>query len=346
MPFTTMNNYNWLFGMSGLGNDMHMPTGAESIENRSYQFMPSPILCTPNVRSNINTNYRPLMAPEMLPVSEVSMPMQAGGFTESQIAQVQWVSDRQGQISSLSLPGNSTTGKSPAISLEDSSIPGNISSQYDSRTTSQTSVPECQSSVRPQNGSNQQEPDSTLDFRPDPVTGSLSTMTVDEMSRSRILDIIVQAGAKTPDGFSITRDHPLLSRAALQHYCDLFFLRFNAMYPLLHQATFDPSQVETLLLLSVLLLGATYGDKAGHQLAVCIHDVLRAQIFQNAAFKTQPGLWMLQTILLVECFGKSRAGQTQHDMAHLFHGLLIKSVISEGVSHHLPQSITGDSNLI
>lgn len=35
---------------------------------------------------------------------------------------------------------------------------------------------------------------------------------------------------------------------------------------------------------------------------------------------------MLQTILLVECFGKSRAGQLQHDMSHLFHGLLINLI--------------------
>ncbi|KAI8253031.1 Nicotinate catabolism cluster-specific transcription factor [Colletotrichum sp. SAR 10_77] len=32
------------------------------------------------------------------------------------------------------------------------------------------------------------------------------------------------------------------------------------------------------------------------------------------------------TILLVECFGKSRAGQKQHDMSHLFHGLLINLI--------------------
>lgn len=147
---------------------------------------------------------------------------------------------------------------------------------------------------------------------------------IDEITRSRILDFIVQAGPKTPEGALITRDHHLLSLPALQEYCDLFFCRFNATYPLLHQATFEPSEVETLLIVSVSLLGATYGHKAGHRLAVCIHDVLRAQIFQSTAFQAKSELWVLQTILLVECFGKSRAGQTQHDMAHLFHGLLIK----------------------
>lgn len=59
---------------------------------------------------------------------------------------------------------------------------------------------------------------------------------------------------------------------------------------------------------------------------MCIHDVLRPQIFANAGFSAKPDLWVLQTILLVECFGKSRAGQKQHDMSHLFHGLLINLI--------------------
>ncbi|MBE7180450.1 MAG: hypothetical protein INR71_04425 [Terriglobus roseus] len=122
----------------------------------------------------------------------------------------------------------------------------------------------------------------------------------------------------------VSRDHPLLSLSSLQNYCDLFFTRFNNSYPLIYKSTFDPSQVDTLFLLSILLLGATYSDKTSHRLAVCIHDIMRPQIFQHVSFTADPELWILQTILLVECFGKSRAGQKQHDMSHLFHGLLIK----------------------
>ena len=157
-----------------------------------------------------------------------------------------------------------------------------------------------------------------------PAQPRRSMPTMDEVSRNQILDLLVAARPKTPEGTEISRDHPLLSISSMQNYLDLFFSRFNVAYPLLHQATFDPSQTEPLLLLAVLLLGATYSEKAIHRLAVCIHDVLRAQIFQHTAFSSTPELWMLQTILLVECFGKSRAGQKQHDMAHLFHGLLIK----------------------
>lgn len=147
---------------------------------------------------------------------------------------------------------------------------------------------------------------------------------VDELARQGILDLIQRAGPKTPDGSEINADHPLLALPVLQEYCDLYFKRFNVSYPLLHQATFEPASVDPLLLISVLLLGATYDTKESHLVAVCIHDTLRAQIFGNPAFNTRPTLWVLQTILLVECFGKSRAGQLQHDMSHLFHGLLIK----------------------
>ena len=147
---------------------------------------------------------------------------------------------------------------------------------------------------------------------------------IDETARENILNLIEQARPKNPDGADISRNHHLLSLESLQQYSDLFFSRFNMSYPLLHQATFDPSDVNVLLLISVLLLGATYSRKEEHLFAICIHNTMRAQIFESAAFTTRPTLWMLQTILLVECFGKSRAGQLQHDMSHLFHGLLIK----------------------
>ncbi|KAH6638408.1 fungal-specific transcription factor domain-containing protein [Boeremia exigua] len=155
---------------------------------------------------------------------------------------------------------------------------------------------------------------------------SRSLPIIDELARQQILDLIDITQPTAPDGSIVMRDHPLLSLSCLQTYCDLFWTRFNTTYPLLHMSTFDPSHVDTLLLTTLLLLGATYGEKDAHQLAVCIHDVLRPQIFASAGFSAKPDLWVLQTILLVECFGKSRAGQKQHDMSHLFHGLLINLI--------------------
>lgn len=147
---------------------------------------------------------------------------------------------------------------------------------------------------------------------------------INGVAQEAVLRLIERARPKALDGSEITRDHPLLSLPVLQDYCDLYFKRFNVSYPLIHQATFDPSQVDPLLLTAILLLGATYSNKDSHLFAICLHDIMRAQILGSEHFTPRPKLWILQTILLVECFGKSRAGQLQHDMSHLFHGLLIK----------------------
>lgn len=151
---------------------------------------------------------------------------------------------------------------------------------------------------------------------------------IDPATREQLLVVIEASNPNIPDQTSESpiRHHPLLSLNSLQSWLDLYFTHFNTAYPLVHLPTFDPCQVEPLLLLSVLLLGATYSDKNAHQLAVCIHDVIRPSIFAHAGFSPRPELWTLQTILLVECFGKSRAGQKQHDMSHLFHGLLINLI--------------------
>jgi hypothetical protein len=149
---------------------------------------------------------------------------------------------------------------------------------------------------------------------------------IDEMAREAVLSLVDQVHPKSSDGIEITRDHPLLAMEVLQQWSDLFFSRFNVSYPLLHQATFDPIQTEPLLLTAALLLGATYSNKDDHLFSICIHNVMRTHIFGSVAFTTRPTLWILQTILLVECFGKSRAGQLQHDMSHLFHGLLINLI--------------------
>lgn len=147
---------------------------------------------------------------------------------------------------------------------------------------------------------------------------------IDEVAREGVLRLIDHARPKAPEGPEITRNHPLLSLASLQDYCDLYFTKFNNAYPILHQPTFVPAHVDPLLLVSVLLLGATCSSRDAHLFAICVHDVMRAQILGSAGFTTRPPLWILQTILLVECFGKSRAGQKQHDMSHMFQGLLIK----------------------
>jgi len=147
---------------------------------------------------------------------------------------------------------------------------------------------------------------------------------IGDAARNGILQLVDVWRPKAYDGSIISPDDPSLSTATLQHFSDLFFRRFNASYPLFHQSTFDPATVDPLLLFAIVQLGATYSTKDDHMFAICLHNTMRAQIFSYHSFNPRPCLWMLQTIFLVECFGKSRAGQLQYEMSQLFHGLLVK----------------------
>lgn len=158
-----------------------------------------------------------------------------------------------------------------------------------------------------------------------PEAGS-SLPRINEDARAEILSLVSQLHPTTPEGTQIDISTPLLTLSALQEYCDLFFTRFNTSYPLIHQATFDPNAVDRIFLAAILSLGATYSSREAHQLAVRIHDTLRNHLFAHTAFSAQPDLWVLQTMLLIDCFGKLRAGQKQRDMAQLFHCVLIKLI--------------------
>ncbi|KAI0096251.1 fungal-specific transcription factor domain-containing protein [Nemania sp. FL0031] len=166
--------------------------------------------------------------------------------------------------------------------------------------------------------------------------------SINRETRNSLLAIIEAANPSIANYQSSVREHPFLSIQHLNSYLELYFANFNTAYPLLHLASFNVSIVEPLLLLSLLLLGATYSSKDAHQLAVCIHDVIRPSIFAHAGFSSRPKLWILQTVLLVECFGKSRAGQQQHDMSHLFHGLLINLIRRSDCQSTQPQGPPDD----
>lgn len=175
----------------------------------------------------------------------------------------------------------------------------------------------------------------------------LTIPSIDDDIRETLLNVIDNAKPCLPDQRLTIWEHPLLTTESLRSYLGLFFNRFNTAYPLIHLETFNCRSTEPLLLLSILLLGATYSSKDCHQLAVCIHDVIRPSIFAHAGFSPRPELWTLQTILLVECFGKSRAGQKQHDMSHLFHGLLINLIRRsdcQSVRPPGPPPVSGEDN--
>ncbi|KAG0638771.1 hypothetical protein HOY80DRAFT_139294 [Tuber brumale] len=113
---------------------------------------------------------------------------------------------------------------------------------------------------------------------PSPTLFSQPLPKIDETARTKVLSLIIQATTGENGECQFGPSHSLLSLSALQNYLDLFFSRFNPSYPLLHGPSFNPRNVNTLLLVSVLMLGATYSGKDAHQMAVRVHDWLRGHL--------------------------------------------------------------------
>ncbi|KAL7764947.1 hypothetical protein ACKLNR_006092 [Fusarium oxysporum f. sp. zingiberi] len=303
MPYTTALDYNWLFNM----NLNPTPT---PLAKANEQYIPSAQMSEPV---------------QILSPDSINSTRRWSESVHSHSSDTrQDASDPRTAV----LNHTKTTPESLASSRTESTTPA----QYKSAKLSRPNVAHDHQYVEePQFN----RPFSMLEKGP-------SIPKIDESVRKRILQVVEAANPSLPDSRHSLWDEPLLSRDSLQTYLELFFVKFNTAYPLMHLATFDVSRMEPLLLISVLLLGATYSTKDAHQLAVCIHDVIRPSIFSHASFSARAELWTLQTILLVECFGKSRAGQKQHDMSHLFHGLLINLIRRSDCQSVRPQGPPAD----
>lgn len=329
-PFTTMEYYAWLFDKDS--NDIVTPTNLSqqlqessarpsihrnaSLDGDSYSNC-LPISLDHTFSENIHIPDGNLEIPsDDVPTILATMHMQteANGLFNPQPRNPGFVSSHIYQASNGYLPTaptRSSTGTTQSSPFNDD--------PYGTPNTRIPSIPQAPMVSHKSQAQPQLPPDAY------PTKEETTTFPkITQEARDGLIELISQSHPSKPNNTPITASEPLLTTTSLQNYSDLFFTRFNSSYPLIHQATFDPSNIHPFLLLAVLLLGATYSDKESHLLAVCLHDVMRPLIHSSKEFGTRPRLWMLQTILLVECFGKSRAGERQHDMSHLYHGLLIK----------------------
>ena len=240
-PFTTMNNYNWLF-------DMNLAQ-ATQVQQQSAVQDPFPNFSFTNNTVSQQSHAFDLQLDHM----NFDKPLSTGGQFGSLPSQRTDSVDHQSPIALIT----------PPLSGEQRQ-PDRKNSTY----VLSTSVPNVEPSTK---GQSQTQLSHLLPDVERPMSmlqPSRSLPIIDELARQQVLDLIDITQPTAPDGSIVMRDHPLLSLSCLQTYCDLFWTRFNTTYPLMHMSTFEPSHVDTLLLTTVLLLGATYGEKDSHQLAV------------------------------------------------------------------------------
>lgn len=238
-PFTTMNNYNWLFDLD-LSRQNHM----QSVINDPFPaFHFSNSISQPSHALDLQLDHMAVEKP-------LSTAAQYGSLPSHRTDSPQQLSPSGPLISPpLTEEGLQATLRNSIVESSDQ-LSGDAAPAMLPKSQRSTSSP-----VDVERPMSMLQPSRCL-----PI--------IDELARAQVLDLIDITQPMAPDGSLVTRDNPLLSLSCLQTYCDLFFTRFNTAYPLIHMSSFDPSHVDTLLLTSMLLLGATYGEKDAHQLAV------------------------------------------------------------------------------
>jgi hypothetical protein len=239
-PFTTMSNYNWLF-------DLDLPRQ-------------TPLNAVPIMEDPLHSlNYQGHAIPHTSHIFEIQLDHMSRNKSSSTYAQHGSLSShRTGSPQQLS---PSAAQISPPLADEE------LRPSQDQEMQALPPQPDLDCPATPlQRNKVQQSID--LERPLSMLCPSRSLPIIDELARQQVLDLIDTVQPVAPDGSLVMRNHPLLSMSCLQMYCDLFFTRFNSTYPLIHMSTFEPSHVDTLLLAAVLLLGATYGEKDAHQLAV------------------------------------------------------------------------------
>ncbi|ANB15903.1 hypothetical protein AWJ20_3547 [Sugiyamaella lignohabitans] len=115
-----------------------------------------------------------------------------------------------------------------------------------------------------------------------------------------------------------------LSRIAT--YNDLYWEKFHFQCPILHCPSFQAESAPTPLLLSILLIGASY-TPTSEDFKTAIAAPLRWIIFKSSSFHPPTRVWVLQSLLLLEMYEKTRSSSRLiHERAHIHHGTTLQLI--------------------
>ncbi|KUI54914.1 Zinc finger protein klf1 [Cytospora mali] len=126
-------------------------------------------------------------------------------------------------------------------------------------------------------------------------------------------------------------DEHMLSRKMMQAYIGSYWVHFSDQIPILHKPTFSPERTPTLLLISIISIGAACLDKAygkrvtvaGAELSNFLAWHLRWETFMDSNFRPPAKLWVFQTLIHLELYEKMYSTRELHERAHIHHATTI-----------------------
>lgn len=127
--------------------------------------------------------------------------------------------------------------------------------------------------------------------------------------------------------------HPDFGIGQVETFLEVYWNVYHPQYPILHRPSFSTTDCNPLLLLCMIIHGAslTYclphlkeEFVNPHQLADQIAEPLRWLIFANPSCKPPANVWIIQCLLLLECYEITSSSRELHERAYIYHGTKIQ----------------------
>ncbi|CAH2356085.1 zinc finger protein [[Candida] railenensis] len=127
--------------------------------------------------------------------------------------------------------------------------------------------------------------------------------------------------------------HPDFGVSQVETFLEVYWNVYHPQYPILHRPSFSTTDCNPLLLLCMVIHGAslTYclphlkeEFVNPHQLADQIAEPLRWLIFANPSCKPPANVWIIQCLLLLECYEITSSSRELHERAYIYHGTKIQ----------------------
>ncbi|KAL2075206.1 hypothetical protein VTL71DRAFT_148 [Oculimacula yallundae] len=121
----------------------------------------------------------------------------------------------------------------------------------------------------------------------------------------------------------------MMSRTRMQGYIDNYWKIFHPRLPILHQPSFSPNTAPNLLLVAIMIIGASYPSSDDPSMADARSEFsnvlawyLRWEVFSSMHWHSEE-LWVFQALLLLETYEKIYSSRALHERAHVHHATTI-----------------------
>ncbi|SCU79751.1 LANO_0A07382g1_1 [Lachancea nothofagi CBS 11611] len=130
------------------------------------------------------------------------------------------------------------------------------------------------------------------------------------------------------------RNHPDFAVKKLELFLEIYWLLYHCQYPILHRPSFCTHDVQPVLLLSMIMIGASFSKKTlaienlklvdPDGLAEIIADPLRWLIFASEQAKPPCKSWVIQSLIILETYEITSTSRSMHERACIHNGAKVQ----------------------